>query len=238
MDRPEVTLKRELLNSFAANDYSLNGLSSHRIAQMLLLECMKDKSKASDMADQLIKDMGDIKNILFSDIACLCSAGLMHEEAENLVMIGAVFSRISADSVSLSIDLSDRKAFADYLDALFRFELVEKLYVFPVVNNRIVDCCFIFEGDEKSIKFNLKHIVKLLAGYPECSSYILAHNHPNKLSEPSPSDITATKILASELKLLGYDLIGHFTVGSDGMDVVLEDMNYVEYLFSPDKDKY
>lgn len=231
MNDTDISIKRELLDIFAKNGYSFKGSSMQRILHMLLLECMKDKSKASVMADSLIEDLGDIYRILFADIALLCSSGLLREEAENLIMIGAVFSRISSDGYPLPLNINDHKLFESYLRALFRFDFVEKLYAFPVIDGKIVDCCYISEGDERSMKFNFDHILKQLAAYPECSSYILAHNHPNGMSKPSASDISSTKILAAKLKMLGYDLIGHYTVGYDGMDIVLEDMNYVEYLF-------
>lgn len=236
MNDTGTSLKKEMLDIFAANGYTLKGYPIQSILQMLLLECMKDKNASAAMSDSLISRFGDINNILFADINHLCSAGLLPEEAEKLLMIGAVFSRISADSYPLPIDYTDHDMLKEYFNSLFRFETLEKLYVFPVIDNKIVDCCFISEGGESSMRFNFNHIVKLLSDYPECRSYILAHNHPEGRSKPSPSDIASTKILASKLKLLGYELIAHYIVGKDDMDIVLRDINYVEYLFGQELD--
>lgn len=233
MNDTAISVKRELLDAFERNGYSFKGFSKHRILHMLLLECMKDKNKdkASELADSLLYDVGDMTGILFADTALLCGAGLEPDEADNLMLIGALFSHISTEGFPFPLDINDRALFESYLKALFRFELVEKLYVFPVIDNGIVDCCYVSEGDDSSMRFNFNSVLKLLTAYPECNSYILAHNHPKGRSKPSAADISSTKILAARLKMLGFDLIGHYTIGSDGVDVVLEDMNYVEYLF-------
>ncbi|WP_067930634.1 JAB domain-containing protein [Alicyclobacillus kakegawensis] len=45
------------------------------------------------------------------------------------------------------------------------------------------------------------------------SAILIAHNHPSGDPEPSPEDISVTKILCEACKIIGIDLLDHLVLG-------------------------
>ena len=51
--------------------------------------------------------------------------------------------------------------------------------------------------------------------------FIVAHNHPNGIAEPSVADVTVTGNLHKLANVLDIELIQHFVIGNDGYDCTI-----------------
>ena len=236
MKDKNINGKKEIVKKFAEKGYSLQGYSPVYIIEIILHFSTKNRSdeELKKLAEDLINNFGDVQNFLFSDRNSLQCMGLSEDEMDNIAFMAALFRRMCVDDYQIPLEYSDRDMLERYLKAIFRFELVEKLYLFPVKNQKIVDCRYINEGIENSLSFNINNLIKVLEDYPDCHEYILAHNHPRNFCKPSATDISSTKLIAGKLRLLGYELVAHYTVGIDGVDTILQDINYLQYLFGAD----
>jgi len=94
--------------------------------------------------------------------------------------------------------------------------LQEELYLLPVVGNETIPEK-LFVGGLGAANVDPKLIFhKLLTSYPNCSNFVLAHNHPSGNVEPSHEDIVLTKNIKEVARLFGYHLLDHIIFANTG----------------------
>lgn len=73
-------------------------------------------------------------------------------------------------------------------------------------------------ADECNMNTRDLGIFLLLSG---ANRFIVAHNHPNGISEPSTADVVVTGNLQKLANVLGIEFIQHFVIGNDGYDYTI-----------------
>lgn len=107
---------------------------------------------------------------------------------------------------------------------------VETAYMLCLDNlNRFLACPKISEGDEFSVSFSPRQIVKRITQIG-ATKILIAHNHPRGTALPSDLDIIATKKLAIAISGIGAKLIDHIIV-ADKDFVSIRDSSEYEFLF-------
>jgi len=94
--------------------------------------------------------------------------------------------------------------------------LQEEFYMLPVVGNECV-AEKLFIGGLGAANVDFRVIFhKLLTQYPNCSSFLMAHNHPSGVLEPSNEDRFLTKQIKDAAELLGYQFLDHIIFANTG----------------------
>lgn len=78
--------------------------------------------------------------------------------------------------------------------------------------NRIIETRVISEGSVGEAPIYPRHILKAALN-SDCSSVILAHNHPSGIPTPSPEDIQITRNMVSILAPLHIQVLDHIIIG-------------------------
>jgi DNA repair protein RadC len=73
-------------------------------------------------------------------------------------------------------------------------------------------------ADECNMNTRDLGIFLLLSG---ANRFIVAHNHPNGIAEPSVADVIVTGNLHKLANVLDIELIQHFVIGNDGYDCTI-----------------
>jgi len=94
--------------------------------------------------------------------------------------------------------------------------LQEEFYLLPVVGNEcIAEKLFIGGIGAANVDFRVI-FHKLLTQYPNCCNFLLAHNHPSGVLDPSPEDKLLTKNIKEVAKLFGYHFLDHIIFANTG----------------------
>jgi len=94
--------------------------------------------------------------------------------------------------------------------------LQEEFYLLPVVAQEF---CIerLFVGGLTASSTDLKTLFHLLlTKYPNAPAFIIAHNHPSGLCDPSGADKEVTKQIKEASELLGYSMLDHLIFSNRG----------------------
>lgn len=105
----------------------------------------------------------------------------------------------------------------EYLRLLYSGKEHEEFHVlFINASGKLVGEEMLGRGDEKSVDFNTKELLKAALKH-NAESVVLSHNHPGGDSKPSIADIHATQSASEVLSLLDIRLLDHYVVGQEGV---------------------
>jgi DNA repair protein RadC len=224
-----------LWNRFCENGCSLQGFSVREILEMIIDGDCSEGSDENDSEPQYLSARyGTLKSVFSADFSELTDSGKLSEKsAEKLQICRAAISKMRVDRSNLPINSGDRQAVFDYLKSIFFFEDREKLYMLSVDENSLITSArLISEGSERSVRIDFSRIQRYMFEQSEQGSFILAHNHPEALSLPSPDDISSTAFIKNKAFERGGKLLAHYVVGTDGVSEVPDEYNYAEFFFN------
>jgi DNA repair protein RadC len=142
-------------------------------------------------------------------------------------------AKLLTDRYKLPIKADESDNFFGYLKALFFFERNERLAVLPMNGSgAVIGAYFVSEGNRKSVSACFDNILEYIFKGCKQGKFILAHNHPENLSEPSAEDISSTAYIQNRALECGGELTAHYIVGTDGVSKVPMECSYIEYLFN------
>jgi DNA repair protein RadC len=102
-----------------------------------------------------------------------------------------------------------------YLISKLRGQKQEQFWALYLNNqNCIIAEKLIFQGTVNKVDIHPREVFRWAVVY-ECSSIIVAHNHPSGHVMPSAADIATTKKLKKAADLLNIRLLDHFVLGKD-----------------------
>ena len=98
---------------------------------------------------------------------------------------------------------------------VFSLHLMAEEYLYMVCFNAKCKVLGVFEishGNSSSSIMGIREIFirNLLCG---ATGFVLIHNHPSSIPEPSDADILSTKRLKKAADLMGIDLLDHIIIG-------------------------
>lgn len=94
--------------------------------------------------------------------------------------------------------------------------LQEEFYILPTVGQETIAHKLFIGGIDAAITDLRVIFHKLLVEYPNCSAFLIAHNHPSGDCDPSGNDVIVTKQIKEAAKLLGYNFLDHIIFSNKG----------------------
>lgn len=204
----------------------LEGLHEHEVLEMLLFYALP-RVNTNPIAHRLIAEFGSLTGVLSASQEELLSInGVGQHTAKMLAFIKGFCNYMTqAEQVGRSLRVS--KEVCSFFSLLYRFEQSEVVRLAMLDSRlRLIRCVRLVEGDPLTVSF-LPRYVTQRAYAAQSNTVILAHNHPHGSSEPSPEDISATRILASALRQCNIELIDHVIVGIDGVTSMRESGGFI-----------
>ena len=93
--------------------------------------------------------------------------------------------------------------------------------------DRIIRRDTVVEGNFESVNLDVGSMVRIAVNC-DAQAVVLAHNHPSGIVSPSESDITATQIIISAMRLVGVRLENHFIVTEDSCESMMNRYPFVK----------
>lgn len=93
-------------------------------------------------------------------------------------------------------------------------EFQEHFWVIPmdVKGRPLCEPYLLFKGAQDSSIVDQKILFRILLNVPQCTQFIVAHNHPTCDIQPSAADHAVTRKLKSAAEILGFRFLDHLIV--------------------------
>lgn len=191
-------------------------LEDHRLLELLLFYSIP-QADTNEIAHRLINEFGSLQNVFKADVSRLCKVKGVGENTAVLIgAIGETLKRTSKVDVDKRRSLKDSDSLMETVSSNFKGEKNEKVMIFCLDGaHRLKKSVTICEGTQNESFIDVRKAVQVAMDCEAVSAFI-AHNHPESNCEPSASDIDSTRALCVMFRKLGFSLIDHIIVGSDG----------------------
>jgi DNA repair protein RadC len=195
--------------------YGEESLSNAELLAILLRTGSRGCS-AVDLAEQILRRIGGIRNLVDVDLKELTSLpGIGPAKATELkaaIEIGRRVARIKSEARPKFDSPADA---ANYMMDRLRFHLKEHFVVLHLdTKNRLIGEEIVSIGSLNSSIAHPREIFKT-ALKRSAASIICLHNHPSGDPTPSFDDVKVTKRLVEAGKILGVDLLDHIIIGEN-----------------------
>ena len=186
--------------------YKKSGISAY------LLPVFRHVFKDYESLVSLIDSHFNSKEELFeTDIKRLEIITKNERAAELIVILAALAARKATEGFRLGVFHTEEEI-KNLLLGFYKNVTAEAAVILPQdCEGRIKAVVKICEGTSNSLNVTPRKILEALAAHSS-SGFILAHNHPGGVAEPSDEDITSTKALANSLLKCGAHLNAHYVI--------------------------
>jgi DNA repair protein RadC len=197
-----------------------DALTDAELLAIFLRVGVKGKS-ALALAQELLKEFGDLRSLLGADQQRFCAAkGLGDAKYVQLQACVELSKRYLRQCLQRGDALSNPQDTRNYLLS----ELGGRGYeVFACLfldnKNRVIKFEEMFIGTLDSASVYPREILKRALQH-NAAAVILAHNHPSGVADPSQADIAITKQLQQVLNLVDIRVLDHVVIG-DGYGISL-----------------
>lgn len=208
----------------------IESLEDYRVLEMLLFRTIPVKD-TYETAHLLIDKFGSLFDVLLASYEELITVpGVGDKTALMLVLAGDLFKRMIFGF--FSDDAFDvREQYSAFLSLYFVGRPIDTLIM--AAFNRSKRLVFLKNYSEarasaEEIPEDLKRVALEYKG----ASALLAHNHPEKLPDPSPEDMRSTDLFGRMCERVGIKMIDHFIVSGFSCKGDLEEReirNALEY---------
>ncbi len=199
----------------AVRENGFGHLSDARLLEMILFYSIP-RAETYDTAKNLLNEFGSLQDIFNADVSSLSKvSGVGENTALMISAVGETMRRASKPKL-------DRRRTLKNVDDLINLAKAE---LSGFSNENVIMVCLdsakrvkkivrISEGNKTESYIDVRKAVQNVIGC-EATSAFLAHNHPEKSSEPSAADVDSTRALCVMFRKLGFVLVDHIIVGCD-----------------------
>ena len=207
-DWPEGERPREKLLQLGSE-----ALSDAELLAIFLRTGIQGKT-AVDLARELIRDFGGLRQILESDLSTFCShKGLGPAKFTQLQAVIEMGRRYLLENITGRDLLQSPNEAIRYLTAKMRRQCKEIFScIFLDNKNHIIDYKVINEGTINSSTVYPRSIMTE-AFNQKAAAIILAHNHPSGDTSPSSEDIQITRKLKDIFSHVDIEVLDHIIIG-------------------------
>ncbi|MBR0483682.1 MAG: hypothetical protein IJJ69_02755 [Oscillospiraceae bacterium] len=192
------------------------GFSQHELLEMLLYYTIP-RADTNQIAHLLMKQFDSLYALLTQgDYYTFTSVpGIGEKSAVLLSLIGEILKSSTDCKRRNSEFLRSYEDFCQYFLKQLQHQHASEILMTVFLSDamQVVRCEKIESALPNTAKIHLRKIVKW-AFQSNCTSVILAHNHPAGEALPSYQDIAETKLLQERLKMLEIDLLDHVIIGN------------------------
>jgi DNA repair protein RadC len=195
-------------------------LSDAELLAILLRSGVRGRS-AVDLARELLKTFGSLRQLIAADRARFCAgAGLGLARYAEIQAAAEISRRQLSETLKAGPSLTSPRATREFLSACLR-DLEHELFccLYLDKRHRLIQFEELFRGTIDGASVHPREIVKL-ALRRNAAAVIIAHNHPSGVAEPSQADELVTQRVKEALALVDIRLLDHVIVG-DGAIVSL-----------------
>ena len=199
---------RERLAKFGADSLSVPELLA------LQLRSGTHGASASDLAERLLAEFGDLRRITIADLSELERVPGIGRAKSASVIAGFELARRAAevdDEAPVLRRASDVAAVASREIGHARRERV--LVLVCDRQGRLLRTARLTEGTDRRSLIEVREVLNAVLRY-DGASFALAHNHPSGDPTPSDADLRATEAVACGAKTVGLRFLGHVIVGA------------------------
>jgi DNA repair protein RadC len=171
----------------------------------------KASKKSAEIISDIEKGFASKRELFESDIGKLESVINSKSISELIVILAALAARKNTESFKFGKKHSEDEIKA-FLTAYYSNVPRESVSILPLDKSACVIAIeALSDGTANATGIMPRTILEKLGAYAS-SSFIMAHNHPSGLPEPSDEDIRATAKLYEALLSCGITLVSHFVV--------------------------
>ena len=203
-------VKEEYLQS------GIENFSDIRALEMLLFYGIQRKD-TNPIAHELLDRFGSLQNVFSASVSELKDAGLP-EHAAILVSLVPGLARkaiIEKEEKELKYFRSSGEI-GKYIQSCFLADRDERFLIYCLDSSlKLLSRKEVAHGVVNKVNVDIRRIAEI-ALTSKCTSCIIAHNHPDGLSEPSRDDILVTDRIRDALATVGIRLNDHFIVCENG----------------------
>lgn len=144
----------------------------------------------------------------------LKSAAGCDKTAELIYLIAALASREKTEKFAFGKKHTEEEI-KDFLKGFFLNSATESAVILPLDSSgKVMSLEILSDGTVNALNIIPRTILEKLAGCGS-DSFILAHNHPGGIAEPSQEDISATDKLTASLENCGVHLKAHYVIAKN-----------------------
>ncbi len=187
-----------------------------------LLSVVPGHADAAAEADRLLSSAGTLRALVTlptEELSALLP--LKEKDAVYLKLVASLSSRRHTDRFPIGGAVTERQI-TDYLSALFAPLAEESVYLLLFdAEGRVLAVECVSRGSVNSSSITPRRLMDI-ACRRGAVSVILAHNHPNGYSKPSPEDVALTAVMQSAFAAVGVTLREHYVIAGDRFERVGE----------------
>jgi DNA repair protein RadC len=190
-------------------------LTDAELLAIFLRTGIKGKT-AVDLARDILKDSGGLRNLLGSNEEDFCqSKGLGQAKFVQLKAVVEMSRRFLEEHITRGDALSDVNAVRNYLCHRLRgypYEVFSCLFLDN--KHRVIEYEEMFRGTIDSASVHPREVLRR-AIHHNAAAVIFAHNHPSGVAEPSQADHRITDKLKDVLGMVDVRVLDHFIIGDE-----------------------
>ena len=166
-----------------------------------------------ELAKTIQKSFASSESLFEADIRKLRTITENESATELFLIIAALASRKCIESFKFGKTHTEDEI-KDFLTGFYINASVESVTILPVdKSGKILAIDTISDGTVNLSSIIPRQIIERLTTHG-VDSFIMAHNHPGGLPEPSDGDIASSKNLAMTLNACGIHLLAHYVVAN------------------------
>ncbi len=199
----------------------LNGIETLTDAELLavILRTGTNHESSIDLANKILNSHNVHKGLngLFfmrrEDF--LGIKGIGQTKATQLMAVTELSKRINESKLKKELCFNNPDAIAAYYMEKCKYLTKERVYLMLFSNSHmLIKEMMLSEGTVSSSSISPREIFIEALRY-EAVNFIIVHNHPSGLPEPSNSDIVATRKIMEAAKIMDLNMSDHIIVGND-----------------------
>lgn len=196
-------------------EYGLEAFNEINALELLLFYAIPRKD-TNPIAHALLERFETLQGVFSASVEELKEIPGISDSSAALIKLIPSISRLAyTKERKKSIVLKNSARAADYLIPRFMYEDREVVLLLSLDANKRVRCCDEMGiGVINAVDINVRKIAETAMRNKACS-VILAHNHPDGNTDPSPQDIETTRRIREALGLIDIPLVDHLIVSEE-----------------------
>jgi DNA repair protein RadC len=193
-----------------------NGLDSfyeHEILEFLLFY-VQPRGDTNPTAHRLIREFGSLREVLDADFEALLHVeGVGERSAILLKILPQLLERYQTSTpMKRRVFMRTAEERCDYFRGMLEGETAEVVKIACLTEQlRMKECFKLMSGTPGQVEVDKQTLVRKIL-LSQCSTVVLAHNHPSGLPYASYEDVQSTISIARCLKELNINLLDHIIV--------------------------
>lgn len=221
MDEQNIHKEHRLRMKKRFRENGIDGFSDHEVLELLLFYGIPYKN-TNDVAHHLMKHFGSLSGVLEAEYADLVKVdGIGENTATLLQFIPELFKRYSVDKQMNGNRFRNVEEIGEYLVNTYIGSVRERVDILLFDSGmRMIAHIELSEGSFENSMLDSGRLAEIVFSH-HTSGFVLAHNHPSGITEPSDVDIMMTREIYKAFIPFKKYMISHFIVAGGEYEDIL-----------------